>query len=43
VTMEWAQANAASTAALGQRFETALRALAADFRMSSRRWTVGVT
>lgn len=31
VTMEWAQANAASTAALGQRFETALRALAADF------------
>jgi len=31
VTMEWAQANAASTAALGQRFETALRAVAADF------------
>ena len=31
VTMEWAQANAAVTAALGQRFEARLRALAAEF------------
>lgn len=31
VTMEWAQANAEVTAALGQRFETALRGLAADY------------
>lgn len=31
VTMEWAQANAAVTAALGQRFEREVRALAAAF------------
>jgi acetylornithine/succinyldiaminopimelate/putrescine aminotransferase len=31
VTMEWAQANAAVTAEIGQLFEARLRALAADF------------
>lgn len=31
VTMKWARKNAAVTAAIGDRFESALRALAADF------------